>query len=51
MPLPADVKARSEWRVQNRMRAAPGSHVKYGSNTRLGPEVGLGVLEGSGDIV
>lgn len=52
LPLPADVKARSEWRVQNRMRAAPtGSHVKYGSNTRSGPKVGLGVLEGSGDIV
>lgn len=52
LPLPADVKARSEWRVQNRMRTAPtGSHVKYGSNTRSGPKVGLGVLEGSGDIV
>lgn len=38
--------------IQNRMRAAPtGSHVKYGSNTRSGPKIGLGVLEGSGDIV
>lgn len=34
------------------MRAAPtGPHVKYGSNTRSGPKGGLGVLEGSGDIV
>lgn len=34
------------------MRAAPtGSHVKYGSDTRSGPKGGLGVLEGSGDIV
>lgn len=38
--------------IQNRMRAAPtGSHVKYGSNTRSGPKIGLGVLEGSGNIV
>lgn len=38
--------------IQNRMRAAPtGSHVKYGSNTHSGPKIGLGVLEGSGDIV
>lgn len=28
-----------------------GSHVKYGSNTHSGPKIGLGVLEGSGDIV
>lgn len=37
LPLPADVKARSEWRVQNRMRAAPtGSHVKVWQQHALG---------------
>lgn len=52
LPLPVDVKARSGWRGQNRMRAAPtGSHVKHGSDTHSGPKGGLGILEGSGDIV